>query len=161
MIVHHGLTHTRNKYSLPAHTLRLPFIRIYVLNKLSLITAAQKAHHVLSFGPIMGQAIGKIAGTSSSANETMTKDVLTDDGFLLGFNKAIYHTMAPGPFLDSLTKRAAMTFVELMDGLAMNTARTYQVSLSAWTRATVLHGTTDAVYGAQNPFHDPAVEQAW
>ncbi|KAF2120950.1 putative 25-hydroxycholesterol 7-alpha-hydroxylase, partial [Lophiotrema nucula] len=154
-------THTRNKYSLPAHTLRLPGMRIYVLNKLSLIAAAQKQHHVLSFGPIMGQAIGKIAGTSNAANKNMTKDVLTDDGFLLGFNKAIYHTTAPGPSLDALTRRAASTFVDLIDGLKINTPRTCRVSLSAWTRSTILHGTTDAVYGTENPFHDPVVEAAW
>lgn len=109
----------------------------------------------------MGQAIGKIAGTSNAANETMTEDVLTDDGFLLGFNKAVYHTMAPGPSLGALTRRAASTFVNLIDGLKINTTRTYQVSLSAWTRSTIIHGTTDAVYGTQNPFHDPVVEAAW
>ncbi|KAH7114327.1 cytochrome P450 [Dendryphion nanum] len=152
---------TSKKYRLPTHTLRLPGIRIYVLNKLSLITAAQKQHHVLSFGPIMGQAIGKIAGTSNAANENMTKDVLTDNGFLLGFNKTIYPTMAPGPSLDALTRRAASTFVDLIDRLKENDATSYQVSLSAWTRSTILRGTTDAVYGDANPFRDPSVEAAW
>lgn len=146
---------------MPAHTLRLPGIQIYVLNKLSLITAAQKQHHVLSFGPIMAQAIGKIAGTSNAANETMTEDILTDNGFLLGFNKAIYHTMAHGPSLNALTMRAASTFLNRIDGLNVGTARTHRVSLFAWTRSTILHGTTDAIYGPRNPFHDPAIEEAW
>ncbi|ORY06674.1 cytochrome P450 [Clohesyomyces aquaticus] len=151
----------RNKYGLPVHTLRLPWIRIYVLNELSLITAAQKQHHILSFGPIMGQAIGKIAGTSDATNKAIIKDALTDDGFLLGFNKAIHHTMAPGPSLDMLTRRAASTFLDLIDELKNSTTRTYKVSLSAWMRSTILRGTTDAVYGPRNPFRDPAIETAW
>jgi hypothetical protein len=144
-----------------AHTLRLPGIRIYVLNKLSLITAAQKQHNVLSFGPIMGQAIGRIAGTTNGVNETMNKDMLTDDGFLLGFNKATYHSISPGRCLDDLTRRAVSTFVNLIDGQKFDPAGACQVSFFAWTRSTILHGTTDAVYGTQNPFRDPLVEVAW
>jgi hypothetical protein len=68
--------------------------------------------------------------------------------------------MAPGPSLDTLNRRAASTFVDLIDGLKTNTARTYQVSLSAWKRSTIIRGTTNAVYGTQNPFHDPVVEAA-
>jgi hypothetical protein len=146
---------------LPAHTLRLPGIRIYVLNTLSLIAAAQKQHHMLSFGPIMGQAIGKIAGTSDAANGLMTKDMVTVNGFLLGFNKAIYHTMALGPSLDTLVRRAAFTFVHHIDGLKPTTGKALPLCLSAWTRSVLLQGTTDAIYGKQNPFHDPAIESAW
>jgi hypothetical protein len=79
----------------------------------------------------MGQAIGKIAETSDATNETMTKDMLTDYGFLLGFNKAICHTMVPGPSLDGLVRRAASAFVDQIDGLKMDTGRTIPVSLAA------------------------------
>ena len=109
----------------------------------------------------MGQAIGKIAGTSNAVNKTMTKDVLTDNGFLLGFNKAMHQTMTPGPSLDALNRRAASTFVDLIDELKINPTKTYQIPLSAWTRSIIIRGTTNAIYGTKNPFQDPAVEAAW
>lgn len=116
---------------------------------------------MLSFGPIMSQAIGNIAGTSDVTNKAMTQDVLTDQGFLLGFNKAIYHTMAPGASLKKLTARAASTFLTLIDDLKNNSNEPRQISLFTWARSAVLHGTSDAVYGPQNPFQDPAIESAW
>ncbi|KAF2009352.1 cytochrome P450 [Aaosphaeria arxii CBS 175.79] len=155
------LTQNRAKYGLSAHTLRLPGLRIYVLNKASLINTAQKQRHALSFGPIMSDAIGRIAGTSKITNGAISKDLLTDDGFLLGFNKAVYHTISPGSSLKALTTQAAITFLNRIDTLQLDMEGKCRVSLSAWIRSTILQGTTDAVYGASNPFRDPIIERAW
>lgn len=107
----------------------------------------------------MGKAIAKIAGTSETTNKIMNRDLMTDNGFLMGFNKAIHSTVSAGSDLDALNREAIRTFALSMDKLNAGGPRC--VSLFAWIRSEVLLGTTDAVYGPHNPFRDPEIEKAW
>ncbi|KAK7697174.1 hypothetical protein SLS64_013827 [Diaporthe eres] len=113
----------------------------------------------LNFPVIMGKAIAKIAGTSAATNEIMNNNLVTDDGFLVGFNKAIHSTISAGSDLDRLNREAIGSFSMSMDGLTAGGAR--YVPLFSWVRSEVLLGTTDAVYGPSNPFRVPDIEKAW
>lgn len=137
----------------------MPWTRIYVHNDASLISSVQRQFRALNFSVIMGKAIGKIAGTSEAANEIMNRNLVTDDGFLVGFNKAIHSTVSAGPDLDALNREAIRTFGLSMGMLTADGPR--HVPLFSWVRSEILLGTTDAVYGPYNPFRDPAIEKAW
>lgn len=137
----------------------MPWARIYVVNDESLISSVQRQFRALNFPVIMGKAIGKIAGTSPATNEIMNRDLTTDDGFLVGFNKAIHYTVSAGPELDRLDRDAINSFATSIDRFSAGGPRS--VSLFSWVRSEVLLGTTDAVYGPFNPFRDPRIENDW
>lgn len=141
------------------YTIRLPKSRIYVINSTSLIAAAQKQFRALNFTPIMGKAIGKIAGTNETTDSIMTRDLTSEHGFLGGFNKATHATVAPGPALDEMQRQAIEVFKVSLGNLSVSGPR--QVSMFAWIRHELLLGTTDAVYGPQNPFRNVEIEEAW
>lgn len=149
----------RSKYAHPVYTLRMPWTRIYVLNCPSLISAAQKQYRDLNFPVIMRKAIGKIAGTSKAVNDLMARDLITDDGFLVGFNKAMHPSVSQGPWLDAINREAVRVFATSLD--ALNASGPRQVSFFSWIRSEIMLGTTDAVYGPHNPFRDTSVEEAW
>lgn len=139
--------------------MRVATSRIYVLNSTSLITAAQKQYRALNFTPIMAKAIGKIAGTSEATNRIMTNDLVSDNGFLVAFSKAVHYTVAPGTALDDMNRSAVRVFASSLENL--HAAGPRRVSMHAWVRSEILRGTTDAVYGPKNPFRDPSIEEAW
>ncbi|CAN8101871.1 unnamed protein product [Discula destructiva] len=107
----------------------------------------------------MGQAIGRITGTSETANEIMKRELVTEDGFLVGFNRATHTTLSAGFDLNVLNREAIRAFALSMDVLSADGPR--QVSLYSWIQSEILRGTTDAVYGDHNPFRDQTVEKAW
>lgn len=61
----------RDKFRLPMVTLRLPFMRIYVINSTSLITLAQRQFKVLSFTPVESKAVINVTGASKRAAEIL------------------------------------------------------------------------------------------
>ncbi|KAK8115449.1 cytochrome P450, partial [Apiospora sp. TS-2023a] len=138
----------KRNHNLPMYTLRVPGSRIYVVNSVPLISAVQKQYRTLSWITLLGHAIRWIFGTSQAVDEVMARDMTTEAGFLLGINKASFPALAPGPSLDAMNTAASQAFAAA-------------VSFLPWVRSQILLGTTDAIYGPQNPFRDPSVAEAW
>jgi hypothetical protein len=129
------------------------------VNTAPLVAAVHKQHKALDFNPTMVEIIKDITGLNEDTYQVMTHGLASDDGFLLGFNRALQQAVAPGAGLDLMILNATQSFLNSLDTMRNGGAR--RVSMYSWIRGEVLVATTDAVYGPKNPFRDPAVATSW
>lgn len=150
----------RDKYGHPIHTLRLPGIRLYVVNDNSLIPIIERQTRTLSFAPLEFHATTTILGTSKATNETMARDPGSDQNHFAVFRKTVRPVLARGPSLDAMFKRAFRTMSQSLEKqLASGSPR--KVKLFAWTGHEITLAGTNAEYGEANPFRDSSVEREW
>lgn len=109
----------------------------------------------------MGKAIGKIVGTSEVANQIMTRHSMTDNGLLVGFNKAMHPPVSPGPGLDALNSEAIRIFAISL--ATLNTCGPRQLPFFSWIRSEMNYGddTCRRGYGPHDRFRNTSVEEAW
>jgi len=119
----------------------------------------QKQWRVISFASIAADA-GATVGMSKEALEVMRRDLTSEHGFSTSWPKYIMPAMAPGPDLDAINRRAIEIYTNEMAQLrAQGAPRT--VGLWEWSRRMMVSSTSEAVWGPQNPYRDPAVADAW
>lgn len=145
------------------YTLRLPGIRIYIVNSTSLIQPVQRQVRTVSFSPILVQMAKTIMAVSQEAYDIISKDPIEDYGFVLGVPKANHPTLSPGPKLDALNRKTVQIIaMSLGDFAAKHTAQAHvKVSMYAWVSEHIMSATTEGVYGPGNPFRDPKVRKIW
>ncbi|KAL2163564.1 hypothetical protein VTH06DRAFT_5622 [Thermothelomyces fergusii] len=156
----------RDETKLPIYTLRLPFQRIYVVNATELIPVLQKQWRVVSFAPIAADA-GDVVGISKEGLEIMKRDLTSEHGFSTSWPRYIMPAMAPGPDLDAINRRAIEIYADELARLRARAAGEegrpgrVVVGLWEWTRRVMVDSTTEAVWGPENPYRDPAVAEGW
>jgi hypothetical protein len=131
-----------------------------VVNSPSLIPVVQKQTKTLSFAPVEGAAAKGICGTSKIANDILDANVNGDDGpwsYSVAFHSAIRKPLSSGAGLDAMNRVMASKVAASIDGMS----RKQQVKLFAFVKHEVTFATTESVYGPQNPFRRPEVEQAF
>ncbi|XP_044724297.1 cytochrome p450 domain-containing protein [Hirsutella rhossiliensis] len=149
----------RDKYGLPIYTLRMPGARIYVVNSTALIPVVQRQFRTVAFTPFAARAFKFAMGGSKTANDIIAVDMTEDHGYLMSFDKAIHPAVTPGPALDAMNLASIQNVAASLDELRRQGPST--ISMFKWIQHAVLLSTTDAVYGPQNPYKDPAMEAAW
>lgn len=150
----------------PIYTLRLPGIRLYVVDSATLIPSVQKQVKTISFAPVMVKMAESIVGSSKSALKIMSRDLLDDHGHISGVAKIIHATLLPGTRLDALNRRSVQFVKVSMDALASRIGEAganghTTISLYQWANLQVMMATTEGIYGPQNPFRDDTVVQAF
>ncbi|KAK7987042.1 25-hydroxycholesterol 7-alpha-hydroxylase [Apiospora saccharicola] len=153
-------TSLRDRYGFPIYTLRLPGLRVYVVNDRSLISAIERSTRTLSFAPIEAQAAAAVLGTSKVTNEIMAHDPGSDQNHFAVFRKAVRPVLAPGPHLNAMFQRSFQTMSLSLDA-QLTSAEPTKVDLLAWIRHEITLAGTDAEYGEANPFRDPSIEESW
>ncbi|KAH7085705.1 cytochrome P450 [Paraphoma chrysanthemicola] len=151
-------TRLRNTFQLPIYTLRLPFLRMYIVNSTALIPLLQKQWRTVSFAAIAADA-GMTVGMSKEAVKIMHDDLTSEHGFSVSWPRYIIPAMSPGKDLDAMNRRAVEVLAEEMEKL--NAHGTVKRGLSKWSREVMVTATTEAVWGPQNPYRDPVVAEAW
>lgn len=142
---------------LPIYTLRLPGVRIYVINSLDLIPVVQRQWRTLIFAPIQVKAAKAAMDASKEALAIMESDMVTEQGFMSGMVKATHPTMSSGPALDSLNTRAFEVFDKALRQLSTPTT----VNMYDWIGRLVMQATTEAIYGPSNPMRERRNLEAW
>ncbi|KAJ8113401.1 hypothetical protein ONZ43_g5164 [Nemania bipapillata] len=161
MASHGGKFHQamRDKYKVPIYTLRLPFVRFYVVNSSSLITSIQSQFRTLSFTAIEANIAANLIGVSKSTQAIIAHNVTSDEGYLMSFPKYVHSALSAGPGLDAMNRRSIQVISDSLSASAKQEAIT--VGLFHWVRHELLMASTEGVYGPRNPFRDPAMETAW
>ncbi|KAI0880050.1 cytochrome P450 [Annulohypoxylon maeteangense] len=154
----HFYLRLRDTYKLPIYTLRMPFSRMYIVNATGLIPELQKQWRTISFAAIAADA-GNLVGMSKEAIKTMHQDLTSENGFSASWPKYITPVMGPGADLDAINRRSIEVFSTDMENLRAQ--GTVQVGLWQWSRRIMVESTTEAVWGPQNPYRDPAIAEAW
>lgn len=131
---------------------------MYVVNATDLIPALQKHWRTVSFTAFAVGA-GRALGLSKGAIKLMQDDLTSEHGFSLSWPKHVVPAMSPGKDLDDMNRMAIQVLAKNIEALrASGSAKT---GLWKWTRETMVTATTEAVWGPQNPWRDPAVSEAW
>ncbi|PQE24015.1 cytochrome p450 oxidoreductase protein [Rutstroemia sp. NJR-2017a BBW] len=149
----------KEKYHLLVYTLWMSWCRLYIINFLDLIKDVQRPFRIINFAPLAAPAAANILGTSEATCDVVFRDTTTDEGFFLSFNKTVQISLSPGASLDSMYEVAIRTFAAFFSDFAVKGHS--NVPLLKWMRHPLVLGTTDAVYGPQNPFRISSVEEAW
>ncbi|KAK0713606.1 cytochrome P450 [Lasiosphaeria miniovina] len=148
----------RDTYKLSIYTLRLPFIRMHVVNATEPVPTLQKQWRTVSFDAFAADS-GFIFGMSKKANELMHHDMTSDNGFMLSALKYILPSVSPGPDLDDINRRAIQILANETD--KVRARGSMRAGLQKWTRDIMVLCTSDAVWGPQNTYRDPVVAEAW
>ncbi|KAH8892799.1 cytochrome P450 [Thozetella sp. PMI_491] len=140
------------KLRLPIYTLRLPGIRSYIINAVELIPVVQRQWRIIDNTPLGAEMGPVVLGIT-----VKDKDVLISAAS--EFPKVMQPLLAPGAAFNSIIR-------SLVDVLAtrMQKLRSQEepvLSLYSWADYEMRLGITDALYGPQNPFRQPAFDAAW
>ena len=145
---------------LPIYTLRVPGVRLYIVNSTELIPQIQRQTRVISFSPIMIRLVSTMTGLSKEGHETASYEPLENHGWALGIARTIHQTLAPGPRLDLLNQRSVEYISNSLNKFALGKGPK-TVSMYKWICHEVLLATTEGIYGPHNPYRDPAMIDAW
>ncbi|KAF2279512.1 cytochrome P450 [Westerdykella ornata] len=129
------------RYHLPIYTLRLPGVRMYVVNSTTLITAVQRQNKLLAFAPIKVKAAIRLASPSKATINILESEAFGEIGsgeYANMFHKAIQTQLSPGS-------------VEFQD-MALASRQERMFGLYQWIREDMVMSITNAVYGPGNPF---------
>lgn len=145
---------------MPMYTLRLPGIRLYVANSTAVIQPLQQETINISFEPILLKVAAGIMGFSQTGLDIVSKVVPDEHNFLHASGANNNVTLAPGPRLHALNRRAVGIITESLNQLAAEEAP-LQVGLHEWIGRQVIKTASEAMYGPDTPFKDPANVKAW
>lgn len=150
----------RDNLKLPIYTLRLPGSRLYVINDTALIPVLQRQIRTLSNAPILVRVFSHFMGISGKALEIMGRDPIESHGFVHQMTVETSKGLTPGPNLDDLNAKAVQFLNKSLEELCAE-KMTNTVDLFNWASQKIMLATTNAVYGPQNPFKDPTVQDAY
>lgn len=138
------------------YTLRLPGSRLYIINDLSLIVQAERQHDVLGLGNVVVKLVKGICGSSEETFGvliTSEDDHSQNNGYTTTTHRALREHLSPGKSLSTMNKTAISTLSNELASFA--SIEKQSVHLFAWITEKLTFATTDAVYGAGNPFREP------
>ena len=145
----------QDKHQLPIYTLRMPFARVYVVSRPSLINALQRQSNAVSFGPV-GRDFGFLFSGLSVQSQKIIRSAYDDGGNKLAKN--MHDFLRDGPFLCHASQST-------VKGLSSTVPKWGYHGLPQPLLGTVRHALTiaftDTIYGPRNPYRDPEVEAAW
>lgn len=145
----------RNRYGLPIQTLRMPFQRIYVIYAPQLIQMVQKKNNASTFVPTLLDFGMLFSGLNRKSKDTLTKAYGAHGN---GFTKSVHKYLAAGADLQAATRTAVE---KLTTGIVRGFIGQEPVGLYETLRHQLCQALTGAIYGAENPYDDPAIEASW
>ena len=139
----------------------MPGGKMYVVNTPELISAVQRNPKSLQFAPFASKSHRNLFGTSREAEKIVLNNIDLADGAWGLWHDAItgvHKSLAPGEGLDLMNRTMIENVTNTMNQL---TSPMPKIHLHSWLRHELAYATTEAVYGPENPFRDPTVEQSF
>lgn len=133
---------------------------MYVINSPAMVNAVQRHQKVLSFTPFMASSTVRMFGFEGAGAARLVEDPEDGKGFLKKINDAAYASLL-GDGLDRMNENMAKRLKPFVDALAMHARASEPLDLYAWCRHTITLASTSGVFGPQNPFESPEIEQAF
>lgn len=139
------------------YTIRLPGMRLYVINSTALISAIQYNPRDFSFSPFLARAASNLINASESGIEILSDD--SSDGFIKrhrDFNNASLLSGAGFEYLQSSYWYKVAAVHAYRFGKSTRTTHMYD-----WITSEVIMAFTDVIYGDENPFRNLEAMMAW
>lgn len=152
-----------NKFKLPIHTLRIPFMRLYIINSTDLIPSAQRHYRILDFAPLQAKTAFNVMGATPAGRKVLVRNVDGKDDFTypIMFSKSIHPAISPGAALDALNRTSVQQVMKVMERVVSLAQNGVSFNLFEWVREEITMATTRGIYGPKNPFLDPKVKEAY
>lgn len=135
----------------------------YVINSLDLVNIAQRNWKTLSFAPFVATFLKRLCLPSRAASEIVDNNLFAEYGpwgLFTDTHNAMHQSLAPGADLDDLVRSMIVHISQSVEALLAEHDEAV-VSLYDWIHDMVTLASTNAVYGPQNPFHDPVVRKGF
>ena len=150
-------------YRLPILTLRLPQLRLYIVNTTSLVQAVQRQSSVLAMPPLEAKAMIQVLNLTKPAQAAIMDNIdgrQGDWGFMFMFYKTIHPPLAAaGQSLDSMNQVSIRKVEDLLNSYGNDNP--HMQGLFALVKEHITLATSDAVYGFHNPFKDAGLRKAY
>ena len=147
----HAEGHRSRQTDAALYTLGVGPLKIYVCNALHLVPSIQKSSKTLSFNPFVQTSVKRFGDATQA-----TQDIHTD-AFVSGYGKLLRSNLAPGPHLDEQNMRMGEECIIQVDNLL----KSKEMFLLEWTKHTIVHASSYALYGAGHPYRTPEVKAAY
>lgn len=142
----------------------MPTANIYIVNSLDLVSSVQRLHEKLSFRPFEAKFASRLCTSSKEANDILEASLdrtSGDQAYSHEMYKLMHPGLASGAGLDGLNHAASQDIAKALGRLRAPGDRPMRIRLAEWSRHEITIATTNAVYGVQNPFKSPEVEEAF
>jgi hypothetical protein len=136
-------------------------MRLYIINSTELIPAAQKQVRILDFAPMESKVAMNVMGSGPEGKEVLlrSKEGVGDYAYAILFDKAIHASVSPGPQLDAMNRSSVEIVARSVEELASRSPA--RLKLFEWVKKEITFATTESVYGPQNPFRNPKLQDAY
>lgn len=139
---------------MPIQTLRMPFQRLYVVHAPNLIQVIQSKANAQTFVPNLLDFGMLFSGLNTESRSTLRKAFgLHGNGFTMSVHKYLLAgdslRIATKAAIDRLTAGLPICINELQGGL--QEILRHELTLAM----------TGAIYGPENPYDDPMIEESW
>ncbi|KAJ4988273.1 25-hydroxycholesterol 7-alpha-hydroxylase 1 [Stagonosporopsis vannaccii] len=142
------------RFRMPIQTLRMPFQRLYVVHALKLIQNIQNKTNSQTFVPNLLDFGMLFSGLNTESRSTLRKAFGSHGN---GFTMSVHKYLLTGDSLRIATKAA---IDRLTSGLPNNVSK-IQGGLQEIVRHELMLAMTGAMYGPENPYDDPNIEESW
>ena len=152
------------RYGLPIYSLAMPGGKIYVVTDPALLMAIQKMPKIFSFWAMEAKLSNSLAAPSKEAAAIMVENVSRDDGeksmFIDGM-RFTHEAVRLGESLDDMNQNMADALRQSIRQLDDFSSEEKAFDLWVWIKHAMTQASTQAIYGPDNPFRDPKVEQGF
>lgn len=139
---------------MPIQTLRMPFQRLYVVHTPNLIQIIQNKANAQTLVPNLLDFGMLFSGLNTESRDILRKAFGTHGN---GFTLSVHKYLLAGDSLRTAT-RAAVD--RLTSGLP-NNINEVRGGLQEIVRRELMLAMTGAIYGPENPYDDPLIEESW
>jgi hypothetical protein len=145
----------RSRYRASIHTLRIPFQRLYVVHTPHLIQAIQNKANAATFIPNLLD-FGMLFSGLNKDSQTKLRNAFGLKGN--GFTMSVHRYLLSGESLKAATRTAVD---RLSASLPNSFAGNNEGGLLESMRHELTMALTGAIYGPENPYNDPTIEDSW
>ena len=152
----------RQRLAYPVFTLPMPAGKLYVVNSPDMVQAVQKQSRALSFWEWEAKFTGRLAGLGSGARITLEQSLSGSsdrEGLFIDGMKMTQQAVGPGKHMDQMNQIMMNTIGQTIGELGDE--KHTPINLWAWTKHIMTLATTDAAYGALNPYRDSELAEAF
>lgn len=145
----------RREYGASIHTLRVPFQRLYIVHTPRLIQVIQSKANVATFVPNLLDFGILFSGLNKESQAAFRKGFIEKGNT---FTMSVHKYLLSGPSLVAVTTTA-------VDRLSASLPNSFfsdgERGLMELVRHELTLALTGAIYGPENPYDDPQIEQSW
>jgi len=140
---------------MPILTLRMPFQRLYVVYTPSLIRTIQSKANAATFVPNLLDFGMLFSGLNQDSQKILRKAFQSGGN---GFTTSVHKHLLSGPSLNAATRSAVD---RLSASLPNDLWNGREDGLLALVQHQLTLAMTGAIYGPENPYDDPDIEDSW